>query len=377
MAAQRLSHHYAGRIASIPLPPPSPPPKIRITPSAGIHGDPSPLENGHDLDEQGRLREERRRRLDAEDAALELERSVYEDVGHVLDDSLSVPSSVKLKGKGKEAAKRLVPSAESDSGSDLEIPRKGDSGGPAHKKRKIDKDAASVADDFERSMVDAPLTLKVPGPKSKGKGKQTREPTPDSVSATPKAGRRKPGPKKKFGLAPELEAEITSHPPSVAGDATPAYSRPVSPAPTISSVVYDLDESIPPLKKAKKIDDAAMMKRVKSLEEAQRKVWTNIAKRDIAKVSTSIIKCVSGYSGYRRSIAICFQDTKLGRHNWNVLREQLQYRLESPIIRIRKHRKTSRPRLSVSCAKCRCCGKRTRRRNAMFESVSRRKPWIG
>lgn len=283
MAAQRLSHHYAGRIASIPLPPPSPPPKIRITPTIDAREDMSPLENGRDHDEQGRLREERRRRLDAEDAALELERSIYEDAGQVFEDSLS--ASGKGKGKAKEAIKRPIPPAESDSGSELEIPRKSDSGGPAHKKRKIDKDAASVADDFEKSMVDPPLTLKVPGSKPKGKGKQTREPTPESVSATPKHGRKKPSVKKKLGLAPELEAEIASHPPSVAGDVTPAYSRPVSPAPTISSVVYELDEPIPPLRKAKKVDDASMMKRVKSLEEAQRKVWTNIAKRDVAKVS--------------------------------------------------------------------------------------------
>ncbi|KAF7784425.1 hypothetical protein Agabi119p4_590 [Agaricus bisporus var. burnettii] len=270
MAAQRLSHHYSGRITSIPLPPPSPPPKIRITSSTDIH---TSHENGFGdlhLDEQSRLREERRRRLDAEDAALELERSLCEDVGHIFEDSSSVPNS-KVKVK--------------------EIPRKDDSGGPAHKKRRIDRDAASVADDFERSMVDMPLTLKVPGSKSKGKGKQTREPTPESISATPKAGRKKPAPKRKLGLALELEAEITSKPPSVAGDATP-YSRPASPAPTISSIVYDLDEPIPPLKKAKKVDDVAMMKRVKSLEEAQRKVWTNIAKRDVAKVYRYML---SGY----------------------------------------------------------------------------------
>jgi DNA helicase INO80 len=287
LAAQRLSHHYAGRVASIPLPPPSPLPKIRVTSSADLHAS---HENGYgdpDLDERSRLREERRRRLDAEDAALELERSVCEDLGHNFEDP-----SIKVKVKGKAIAKRLAPSAESDSGSDLEIPRKDDSGGPAHKKRRIDRDAASVADDFERSMVDTPLRLKVPGPKAKGKGKQTREHTPESVSATPKAGRKRAGPKRKLGLALELEAEIASNPPSVAGDVTP-YSRPVSPAPTISSVVYDLDELIPPLKKAKKVDDVSMMKRVKSLEEAQRKVWTNIAKRDVAKVGwqMQMIKC--------------------------------------------------------------------------------------
>jgi DNA helicase INO80 len=282
MVSQRLSHYYAGRIANIPLPPPTPPPDVRVTPSLDAHQEFSPFENDRD-EEQGRLREERRRQLDAEDAALELERSVYEDTGPVFDDTFSVPGG--SKSKAKETSKRPVPSADSDSGSDLEVPRKSDLGGPAYKKRKIDTDAASVADDFEKSMVDPPLTLKVPGSKTKGKGRQTREPTPESASTTPKAGRKKSGPKKKLGLGPELEAEIASHPPSVAGDATPAYSRPVSPAPTVSSVVYELDELIPPLKKAKKVDEAAMLKRVKALEDAQRKVWTNIAKRDVAKVS--------------------------------------------------------------------------------------------
>lgn len=286
MTAQRLSHHYTGRIANIPLPPPSPVPDILIDPSIDPRRGFSPSENGHD-EEQGRIREERRRRLDAEDAALELERFVYEDSDPVFDDAIPVPS----KGKGKEASKRPILSADSDSdsGSDLEVPRKGELRGPTHKKRKIDQDAAGVADDLEKSVVNAPLMLKVPGSRPKGNEEQIREPTPDSVSATPKGGKKKAGPKKKLGL--RLEAEIASRAPSVAGDATPAYSRPVSPAPTMSSVVYELDEPIPPLEKAQRTDDASMLKRVKTLEEAQRKVWTGIAKRDVSKVIKVIFQC--------------------------------------------------------------------------------------
>jgi DNA helicase INO80 len=55
-----------------------------------------------------------------------------------------------------------------------------------------------------------------------------------------------------------------------------------------SNIVYELDEAVPPLRRAKKVDDVAMLKRVKALEEAQRKVWTNIARRDVAKVQTII-----------------------------------------------------------------------------------------
>ncbi|KAG2753873.1 hypothetical protein P692DRAFT_201890414 [Suillus brevipes Sb2] len=65
-------------------------------------------------------------------------------------------------------------------------------------------------------------------------------------------------------------------------DITPSASRPVSPALTATSVVYELDEIVPPLKRAKKIDENAMAKRLKNLEEPQKKVWTNIARRDIA-----------------------------------------------------------------------------------------------
>jgi hypothetical protein len=219
------------------------------------------------------------------------------------------------------------------------------------------------------------LTLKVPGSKSKGKGKQTREPTPESVSATPRTGRKKAGLKKKLGLGPELEAEIASHPPSVAGDATPAYSRPGSPAPTISSVVYELDETIPPLKKAKRVDDASMLKRVKTLEEAQRKVWTNIAKRDIAKVCWITVTFYRLIHHSIRFIAICFQVTKPDRHSWSVQLGPLRSKPASLTRRTRKPRRTFKPRLSVSCVKCRYYGRRMKRRNGMSESASRRKQW--
>jgi hypothetical protein len=50
-----------------------------------------------------------------------------------------------------------------------------------------------------------------------------------------------------------------------------------------------MDMVIPPLKKAKKVDDTTMLKRIKTLEEAQRKVWKNIARREIPKVSRSAL----------------------------------------------------------------------------------------
>ena len=140
------------------------------------------------------------------------------------------------------------------------------------------------------------FTAKLGIVKGKGKGKQTqREDSVDSISATPKQ-RKKLGPRKKFDTLPPQTQELLgiagtgSTSASVAGDVTPSASRPASPALTsISATVYELDEPIPALRKAKKVDDTVMMKRVRNLEEAQRKVWTNIARRDVPKVRSPCV----------------------------------------------------------------------------------------
>ena len=130
----------------------------------------------------------------------------------------------------------------------------------------------------------APLALKSSGSltKGKGKGKQgQREQSVDSVSMASRGTRKKATPRKK----PDPISLDALGPASVSAsvDMTPNVSRPTSPA-LVSSVVYELDEPIPALKRAKKVDDAAMLKRVKTLEDSQRKMWTNIARRDVAKV---------------------------------------------------------------------------------------------
>ena len=192
----------------------------------------------------------------------------------------------KRKGKGKEAPKR-PPAAVSETDSDLEVPIS--AARPPHKKRRVDREDG----DDQRSVVDESISVSGASPANKllsnargrGKGKQ-REQSADSVSATPK-GRKKLGPRKKLDNLPPQTQEalgIGSAAPSVSGDITPVGSRPPSPTPTnISATVYELDEAIPPLKRARKVDDAAMIKRVKNLEETQRKVWMNIARRDVAK----------------------------------------------------------------------------------------------
>jgi hypothetical protein len=73
---------------------------------------------------------------------------------------------------------------------------------------------------------------------------------------------------------------------SAFGDESP--SRGPSPAPSVASAVYEIGESIPPLKKARKVDDVTMAKRLRNLEDAQRKVWTMIARKDVVKVTNEL-----------------------------------------------------------------------------------------
>lgn len=276
--------------------------------------------NGHHAydDDRTPSRGEGQYGFSAEDAADDFERSILGDEVPTPTPPPPLVTSTKRKGKGK---KRAAQENDRHSGSEAEAPATkkkkkaaveesatSSAAPPPTKKRRLEKEAISVADDVERSIMGSEPTAPsasapVKSLKGKGKAKQIkqaeqlqREPSMDSVSTPPVKIRKKPGPKKKLGLAPEVESEIAassalavgstvgSYPPSVSGDVTPRSSRPGSPVPANMSILYDLDEVIPPLKKARKIDDGAMVKRIKSLEEAQKKVWTNIARREVAKV---------------------------------------------------------------------------------------------
>ncbi|KAG1755152.1 SNF2 family N-terminal domain-containing protein, partial [Suillus paluster] len=266
--ALTLSRHYMSRIARMPLPPPTPPPVVPSVEEellSTIHTSPPPdvydygASNSYEPGSGG---------FGAEDAARMVEESY-----------------LGRNQKHKDSLKRIADGAVSDESSDLEVPVSSRNK-PAAKKRKVDKDSASIADEFERS-VGGVSPSKFASSKAKGKGKQSqlREASLDSVvpNATPKS--RKRGGGKKLLPPDTLEGlGIGSAAGSVAGDVTPSASRPVSPALTATSVVYELDEIVPPLKRAKKVDENAMAKRLKNLEEAQKKVWTNIARRDVAKV---------------------------------------------------------------------------------------------
>lgn len=302
ITAYHMSHAYRERIARIPLPPPPPPPPqptvdedllstLRVVTPHSLDGFEMTHSDITHPDSVGRLYGPA---VGAEDAARELEESVLGGYS-------------RHKGKGRDVAKRIAMHTLSDSGSELDIPIAQSM--PAHKKRKIASEATDIADALERSVVDdhtpsivvgpSPVHKLVTSARGKGKGKQVqREGSIDSVSATPKQPRRRIGPRKKFDALPPQTQEVlgvASATASISGELTPAGSRPASPALTsASATVYELDESIPPLKRAKKVDDASMLKRIRTLEEAQRKVWTNIARREVAKAIHSVFLTVNG-----------------------------------------------------------------------------------
>jgi len=246
----------------------------------------SPGHELHDSDNSPAAQRLHAQENGAEDAARELEESVL---------GPSTPS----KGKTKAADAKRAPYAASDaSSSDLDVPIARDQG-RANKRRKVGKDSDITAD-LERSIAEDQrsvasgqdllrLSTSAKG-RSKGKGKSgIREQSVDSVSATPKGSRKRGSARRKLdGIAPQtLETlGLGSAPASVAGDITPNGSRPPSPTLTATSAtVFEMDMVIPPLKKAKKVVGATMLKRIKALEESQRKVWKNIARKEIPKAS--------------------------------------------------------------------------------------------
>ena len=266
-----LSRLYSAKIDRIPVVSHTPPPLLGVDDDFENMTSVDIKSNGQDHTQQQRFNS------GAEDAAFQLEQTVLQDY--------PLP---KQRSEIDDSRKRSVPGPGSDLESEMDNSKTADA--PATKKRRLNNAISNGVDlsTAQESKIS-----------SKTKGKSKQEMSPDSVSVTPKPGRKKPGPKKKVGLALELDNEQgRPSPSSFMGDVTPAVSRPTSPALAHTPMVYELDEIIPPMKKAKKVDDNAMIKRIKSLEEAQRKVWTNIARRDVAKVILSFnicryISCIS------------------------------------------------------------------------------------
>ncbi|KAJ7103398.1 SNF2 family N-terminal domain-containing protein [Mycena belliarum] len=187
---------------------------------------------------------------------------------------------LRNKGKGKELPPKRGASGVSDASSEAEPAPPPKRGRPAKKRRldSLEDPSTMVVDGPGPDWITSP-PAHIPPLKSQAALRHIAGLNGTSAAKPP---RKRPGPKKRvFGS--EIEIGLASEAPSIASDITPALSRPPSPG-LAATFYFELDEPIPALKKAKKVDDGVMIKRLKTLEESQRKVWTNIARREIAKV---------------------------------------------------------------------------------------------
>ncbi len=236
----------------------------------------------------------------AEDAAREVEESI---LGHP-----SSPVRHRHRGDHHDSRKRDAATALSDAESDFDVPgqsRYDTMASTIVKKRRLEDGVEDITEDFERSVAGddvqsiSGVVAKKSIARSKGKGRATPPVAPPMLSVVSSGGaevqpgvkiRKKPGPKKKSDLLALRagEAGTPSAAASVVGDATPAGSSPPSPSMS-TALIYEIGDAVPALKRAKRVDDQTMLKRISTLEEAQKKVWLNIARRDVAKVFTSFI----------------------------------------------------------------------------------------
>jgi DNA helicase INO80 len=177
----------------------------------------------------------------------------------------------------------------SDPNSELELPTLKEAF--LNETKRISDTAFSPSEGPERyitsgglSVVGRDLTTSV---NSRSKFEQTlQHDLSGLVPQTPKLSRKKSDYKRTHDhqLPDHVDHHCTTHVGAFASaSVAPGISRPASPAHSVS-VVYELGDIIPPLRRAKKVDEPAMMKRIRALEESQRKAWTNIARRDVAKV---------------------------------------------------------------------------------------------
>ncbi|KAI5124611.1 hypothetical protein M0805_004221 [Coniferiporia weirii] len=289
--ARATSNKYATRIAQIPAAMPRP---LYVIPQT-FEGErprrsPSPgFQDGNSLGLEfiehpmhGNYPDQTGYNSGAEDAARELEESV-------LGPGPSTSRRGHFDGRKRGAAAAL-----SDDSSDLDVPNAGwrERENVSTKKRKMDAFESNITDDLERSIaIDEPQSISIAnarksyGSKS-GKGKGRATPVPSVAGSDAGAHKvRKRAPRKRgdpFALRTQ-EVGTPSAAASVAGDITPTPSGPPSPA-LSATMIYEIGDIAPSMKRAKRVDEQTMYKRILGLEEAQRKVWLNIARRDVAKV---------------------------------------------------------------------------------------------
>ncbi|KAJ3737090.1 SNF2 family DNA-dependent ATPase [Lentinula guzmanii] len=265
LTAQRMAHYYSGKIARLPQLPPSPPPPM---PAPRFDEYPYPSDprdyDPHEYDTP----------------------YIDESYQEYEMDAPPPPSpQARMKPKGKAGEKRPATQMVTDGTDETDI--LSSTIKHAAKKRKLESGATDILADEEQFIdSEGPKLQPIPPSVKLVRGKLVPFiPRDTSLDVIPpgKAARKRP-PRKKVPIAPELMQEVPSAPPSVAGDFTPTVSRAATPMHVHTGVIFEMDEPVPPLKKAKKADDAALLKRVKTLEDAQRKVWTTIARRDVVKV---------------------------------------------------------------------------------------------
>lgn len=130
--------------------------------------------------------------------------------------------------------------------------------------------------------------------------KAKRGPRKAKGTATPGTASKLPSEEPQAAFQPPSQLHSSRLSPSVPANAlpfdiTPMPSAPPSPTIVCSSLqgiapgFWPLNEPIPPMNRPKKLDQSQAVKRVLAIEEAQRRVWINIARRDIARVSSNIL----------------------------------------------------------------------------------------
>ncbi|KAF8584484.1 hypothetical protein K439DRAFT_1566811 [Ramaria rubella] len=258
--ARYAAHDYTARITSLSdrLPPPHRPSSTSIEQDIlGTLHDSPPASNGHQF----------------------LEDPNYPEV------------QLRARAKGKRRA---------DSDTESVMVKTEVDGFSSSRKRKLE--------DNEDLISDTPSSIVLPAKKKGIRGRKV--PTgDDSVKPPRKRAPRKPKGSATAGSNSKLPSEepqqlhhqgpptfpLSRLSPSIAGsvglslDATPVPSAP--PSPTLTAVsslgfgpgFWPLDESIPPLKKPKKMEHTQAIKRVVALEEAQRRVWLTIARKDVVR----------------------------------------------------------------------------------------------
>jgi DNA helicase INO80 len=185
--------------------------------------------------------------------------------------------------RAKDSSKRRHPSQSDESDFDIPIRHH------PLKRRKNDE-IDDITDELERSVADDNSRAATPAGKWSKKGKSKL------VDDMMKDGHRKGKRKRNVNDPPESFTPSKYLAPSE--DGTPLPSAPNSP--TLKNV-YELSEPIPALRKpAKKLEGAQAARRVKAVEDAQLKVWTTIARKDVQKVK---IACVLSYIAYTFSQA--------------------------------------------------------------------------